>query len=220
MNYFAHGRPFLDRPHLLAGTAVPDWLSVVDRKVRASSRGAQRLLEDPDPRTVELARGIIQHHADDRWFHQTRAFAELSLALTVRVRDLLDAEPGFRPSFLGHILVEILLDAALIAEQPGALDEYYRAMETVCPELVASVVERSAGRPAARLPEFIAVFCRERFLYDYGQDEKLLGRLNRVMLRVGLPVLPARFVDFLAEARQTVRDCRGQLLDRDLEGEK
>ena len=35
MNYFAHGRHFIDQPYLLAGTAVPDWLNVVDRSVRA-----------------------------------------------------------------------------------------------------------------------------------------------------------------------------------------
>ena len=28
VNYFAHGLRFLNRPHFLAGTAVPDWLSV------------------------------------------------------------------------------------------------------------------------------------------------------------------------------------------------
>ena len=33
MNYFAHGVRFLEDPYFLAGTAVPDWLSVVDRRV-------------------------------------------------------------------------------------------------------------------------------------------------------------------------------------------
>src|SRR3984957_18435669 len=34
MNYFAHGIRFVDRPWFLAGTALPDWLSVIDRRVR------------------------------------------------------------------------------------------------------------------------------------------------------------------------------------------
>ena len=46
MNYFAHGHRFVDDPYFLAGTAVPDWLSVVDRKVRV--RAAQR---DASPTT-------------------------------------------------------------------------------------------------------------------------------------------------------------------------
>ena len=32
MNYFAHALPFLDRPYFVAGTAVPDWLTVADRR--------------------------------------------------------------------------------------------------------------------------------------------------------------------------------------------
>ena len=32
MNYFAHALPFLDQPYFMAGTAVPDWLTVVDRQ--------------------------------------------------------------------------------------------------------------------------------------------------------------------------------------------
>ena len=46
MNYFAHGREFVDEPYFLAGTAVPDWLSVVDRPTRIRSRQA---LEHVDP---------------------------------------------------------------------------------------------------------------------------------------------------------------------------
>ena len=89
MNYFAHGRFFTDTPYLLAGTAVPDWLNVVDRKIRARSRSAELLLDSSDAITAEVARGIVQHHADDAWFHRTRAFAELTLQLTVEIRDFL-----------------------------------------------------------------------------------------------------------------------------------
>ena len=69
-----------------------------------------------------VAGGILQHLRDDARFHATRAFAETSLELTVRVRDALGGETGLRPAFLGHLLVELLLDAALIADDPGRLD--------------------------------------------------------------------------------------------------
>ena len=58
MNYFAHGYRFVDSAYFLAGTAVPDWLSVADRKVRARSKGANQLLNDTDPRVAALAAGI------------------------------------------------------------------------------------------------------------------------------------------------------------------
>jgi hypothetical protein len=105
MNFFAHGQPYLDEPYFLAGTAIPDWLSVLDRRVRARTKLAEPFIEDPDENVAQIARGIIQHHVDDHWFHQSRAFTELSLDFTVRIRDWQTADAGLRPMFLGHILV-------------------------------------------------------------------------------------------------------------------
>jgi len=212
MNYFAHGRFFLDDPYFLAGTAVPDWLSVVDRGMRAKSKSAQLYLDHEDTRVAALAAGIVRHHHDDRWFHRTRAFAELSLQFTEAVRSVLPGDNGFRPSFLGHILVELLLDAELIAEAPEQLDAYYAALEQIDVPLVADAINAMATRQSDRLADLIPVFCSHRFLYDYVDDGKLLWRLNHVMRRVKLPPLPDEFLDILPEARQNVRGRRRELL--------
>jgi hypothetical protein len=213
MNYFAHGREFVDDPYFLAGTAVPDWLSVVDRKVRARRQGAAPLTEDADRRTAAIARGILQHHADDAWFHETRAFGELNWRFTAAVRDALAPDDSLRPSFLGHILVELLLDDALICRDPKRLEQYYLAMESVDGTVVEQVVNRIAARTADRLAEFIGLFCRARFLWDYADDGKLLMRLNQVMSRVGLPALPDAFQQVLPDAREQVGRRADELMD-------
>jgi hypothetical protein len=212
MNYFAHGYAFLQRPYFVAGTALPDWLSVVDRKVRVKSKHAAELLDHSDARLAALAAGIMQHYRDDAWFHSTRAFAELSWQLTVAVRELMPEDDGLRPSFLGHILVEILLDAALIERGPQQLDAYYTALAQVDPGLVRDGVQQMTARPVALLGAFIPAFCAERFLYDYQDDAKLLSRLNRIMGRVGLRPLPEAFRAMLPQARQQVRERRDDLL--------
>lgn len=212
MNYFAHGYTFLDDPYFLAGTAVPDWLSVVDRRMRARSKRAKQFVEHEDKRVAAIASGVIQHHHDDRWFHRTRAFAELQLQLTASVRGILPADDGFRPTFLGHILVEILLDADLIAESPAVLDAYYAALDQIDPAVVADVVNRMATRQSDLLATFIPKFRSVRFLYDYVQDEKLTWRLNHVMRRVELPPLPDEFLMILPAARQRVSQRRDELL--------
>jgi hypothetical protein len=212
MNYFAHGRHFVDRPYFLAGTAVPDWLNVVDRKVRVRARTAQPHVEADDPRLAAVAAGIVQHCRDDDWFHGTRAFAELSLELCRLIKTRLGADDGFRPHFLGHILVEMLLDAALIADEPAALDRYYAAMDALDGAAVEAAVERIAAKPAKDLATFVRLFSQERFLYDYADDAKLLGRLNQVMRRVGLGVLPASMSELLATARVMVAARKDQLL--------
>jgi hypothetical protein len=212
MNYFAHGRNYLADPYFLAGTAVPDWLNVVDRRIRARARLARPFTSDSDKQVAAVARGIVQHHHDDDWFHHTRAFAELSLQFTVAVRDRLPPDDGFRPSFLGHILVELLLDAALIEEQSGQVDEYYSALAQVEPSQVAAAVSQMTGRDVQALALLIPRFMKERFLCDYLDDEKLLTRLNHVMRRVGLPALPEDLLEMFPAARLDVRRRRDELL--------
>ena len=212
MNYFAHALPFLDDPYFAVGTGVPDWLSVVDRRIRVRSRHVDPYLDDPDPNVASLAGGILQHLRDDDRFHQNRAFAELSLQLTVVTRDALAGDTGFRPSFLGHLLLEVLVDASLIAQWPDRLAAYYELLESVDVQIVTEAVGRMATRPATKLGPLISGFCRERILSDYLEDAKLLGRLNQVMRRVRLDPLPDAFGLVLPEARRLVADQVDELM--------
>jgi hypothetical protein len=214
MNYFAHGRLFVDDPYFLAGTAVPDWLSVVDRRVRVRSRDAIGHVESSDDRVARVAAGIVQHCRDDEWFHATRTFAETSLALCGMLRERLPADLGFRPHFLGHILVEILLDAALIADEPGRLAAYYAGLESLDGAAVQDAVNAISPRPTNSLGVFIGLFAHERFLCDYADDGKLLFRLNQVMRRVGLPALPPELSDWFPEARTLVAARKSDLLSQ------
>jgi hypothetical protein len=212
MNYLAHGWPFLDDPYFLAGTAVPDWLSVADRPVRARGKQAARFCNDDDPRFAALARGIVQHHEDDRWFHETRAFVELSLDFANRLRRQCPVDEGSRPWFLGHILVEILLDAALLESAPARVEQYYAALGEVEPRVVEAAVNRIAPRRTDRLAGFVSLFCTERFLWDYADDGKLCTRLDQVLRRVGLPPLPPLFGELLPEMRIAVSRRSSELL--------
>jgi hypothetical protein len=212
MNYFAHGRQFVDDPYFLAGTAVPDWLIVADRGVKVRAKHAALFVDDENPVVRAVARGIAQHHFDDGWFHTTLAFHELSMELTARARASLPADGGFRASFLGHILVELLLDDVLIAECPARLDDYYRAIEGLDKLAVERAVNRIAPRPTGKLAGFIERFCAERFLWDYRDDARLLFRLNQVMRRANLPQLPEAFCELFPEAREHVRLHRVELL--------
>jgi len=212
MNYFAHGRSFLDEPYFVAGTAVPDWLNVANRRAKTRSNRSQELVNDEDPQVAAIARGIVQHHHDDQWFHQSVAFVELNLQFSVRIRDCAPDDKGFRPHFLGHILVELLLDADLIQAEPTRLDQYYRTVSQVDSSKVQAVVELISGKSVSRMAEMIDKFCQVKFLYDYLEDEKLLMRLNQVMKRVGLPTIPPSFTSILPDCRIAVANRRHELL--------
>jgi hypothetical protein len=212
MNYYAHGRDWLDDPWFVAGTAVPDWLNVADRGVRARGKHASQWVDDADPRVASIARGIVQHHRDDAWFHGTAAFTELQWRLTADVQSLLGDDPSLRASFIGHILVELLLDSVLVERDPTGLKAYYRTLESVDGEVISRTVAAIAGKPCPRLPMVVAMFSREAFLWDYLDDAKLCIRLNQVMRRVRLTELPERFRFLLPEARRLVRSRELELL--------
>ena len=213
MNYFAHAYRFLDDPYFAAGTGVPDWLSVADRQVRVRLARVEAFLKEAEPQAAAVARGVAQHLRDDARFHETRAFAETCYRLTATVRDVLGGERGFRPAFLGHLLLEVLLDSSLIAEDPGRLETYYRVLDGVDALAVQAVVNRLANCPTERLAPMIELFRVERILCDYAEDARLLVRLNQVMHRVGLDPLPEHFPEVLPEARRLVESRKAELLD-------
>lgn len=205
MNYLAHALPFLDDPYFVAGVAVPDWLNVVDRKCRARAKFAIPFTSHEDPRRASLAKGIVQHHHDDGWFHQTDAFGRLQLEFTKRFRETLPGDISMRPGFLGHILVELLLDAVLMERNVAVLDRYYDALDRLDAELVGEWVSAMTTIPATGLPYLIGRFREIRFLYDYLDDAKLLSRINGVLQRVRLAELPPGIESLIKDARLEVR---------------
>jgi hypothetical protein len=212
LNYFAHGIRFVDRPWFLAGTAVPDWLSVADRRVRLRTRQVTPFAIDAGGHQAELAAGVLQHLEDDRRFHRAGAFIETSAEIADLYRRALGRDNGFRPGFLGHITTELLLDGVLIERNPQRLRAYYDALAQIDAEVVQRQVNRMATRTATRLAEFIPRFRAARFLPDYAADDRLRYRLNQVMQRVRLSTLPERSEEVLRSGRLMVRERARDLL--------
>ena len=201
MNYFAHALNHLDRPYFMAGTAIPDWLSVVDRKVRMRRRLLEPWLTSSDEVQSAVAAGALQHLIDDDWFHATRGFVEVTSELTHLFRETLGADDRYHCGFLGHVGMELLLDGVLIDRYPQRFEEYWKELESVDPLLVEAAVNRMARIPTDRLAWLIDLYRREQFLRSYVNDESLLHRLNQVLRRVKLSSVPA-------EAEEVVRAGR------------
>lgn len=211
MNYFAHAYQYLHDPYFTAGTAVPDWLSVVNRRARMRPRIVAPHMEHGDGVTRRVAAGILQHLTDDRLFHGTPAFSEaLTQVLGVIRPTMIDGR--IPPVFLSHLLVEVLLDAALAARFPAEMDAYYRALEGVSAETIASIVSRMTEQPILGFAPFVRLFCRERILFDYLEDDKLWVRLGQVMRRLHLPPLPGELRDRLPQLRALIAGRQEELL--------
>lgn len=211
MNYFAHGMRFVDRPWFLAGTALPDWLSLVNRRVRLRPKTLAPWADGSTTVEAELAAGALQHLEDDRWFHKTLAFAEATARLTKLFRDYLGPGDNFRCGLIAHITTELILDAILIEKYPQRLEAYYDVLGQLDAKRLAQAVTRLAGVPVDMAP-WLPRFCETQFLRDYADSGRLAFRLNQVLRRIKLEPLPAGIEGPLTTARGIVTQYAPGLL--------
>jgi len=216
MNYLAHALRFLDRPWFVIGACLPDLLSVADRSVRLRSRRVIPVLENADREDVEIYHGVLQHLYDDDWFHATRGFAEATGEISVLFRQAIGADHPTPCSFLGHIVMEMLLDSVLIEQHPEALPRFYAAMDAIEPLKVQQAVNQCARQPTERLALLIPRFIAERFLFDYQTPQGLAYRLNQVLKRVKLTPLDRHAVDAITAGRRVVSERLEDLLPPEL----
>jgi len=212
MNFLAHGFRHLDDPWFVAGTALPDWLRMLDRRARAPADVVQAFAADADPRAASLARGVLRHHEDDRRFHGCAAFAAARGETTAVLREVLASADGHRPSFIAHLLVEMHLDATLAEESPDLLDRYYGALGSIAPGEFDDVVRRVLPAPPAGVASIVARFVTERFLADYADPRTLARRLDRVLRGARQPGLPGEFAAVVGRTRASVTSRRDELL--------
>jgi len=212
MNYLAHGFRFLDSPLIVAGTAVPDWLSVVDRRVRVRSRRIYEHLDSLESDHRAIAEGMLQHLKDDDLFHRSTRFILLESELSSRFCRIMPDRFDHRPPLLGHIVIELLLDAFIAEQIPTVLDDYYESLSQVSAIQIERAVNIVATRTTENLAEFVRRFRSVRFLYDYADDVRLLRRLNQVMQRVKLAPLEDDCLPVLREARRMLNQHGEELL--------
>ncbi len=212
MNSFAHALPYLHDAYFAVGCCLPDWLSACDRKCRVREKRARKFVDDPDPIVATTARGIVQHHRDDEWFHQTPTFNRLMLKFAVELRELFGNERTMRPGFVGHVIVELFLDAYLHTRYPGKMEKFYELVSSVDREQVQAAVNRFATQPTEKLAVGIERFRRARYLFDYDTDQGVLFRINRVFERVNLQPLDDMMLDWMPHARKRVYENAVALL--------
>lgn len=215
MNFLCHWIPYTDQPLLSICTGIPDWLSVVDRKIRARRKLARVHVDSQDDSLRQVAGGILRHIADDQWFHGTEAFVQTNLELAVQLRERLPGDSGFRPMFVGHILIEMLLDAGWIRRDRSIGNQYYETIMDQDADEIQRCVNIITGKPTDKLAGIVRRFAEIQFLFDYLDYDLLLMRLNQVMKRVGLAQLPNDLIPWLAETYDLVDARRERLLTPD-----
>ena len=217
MNCLAHAIRFFDEPWFVAGTGIPDWLSMCDRKVRLRPQHVEPSIQQADDSSMTLlARGIQQHWHDDDWFHRSAGFFEVSNAIGQMFKVAFDTGDNFRAGFLGHIATELLIDGQLAERHPDALDQYYDTVRSIDPHELQAFVNEFGAKETQNIVPFLNLYLQEEFLRDYVHDDRLLYRLNRVLNRVRLPGLPNDGAKVVGRARELVDSRLADLVSQEI----
>lgn len=204
MNSFAHALPYLDDQYQSIGCFIPDILAAADRRCRARKKQAAIWMTVPEQPVAALAHGVVCHHEDDRWFHQSAMFNNLMVKLAVEFREQFERGHSMRPSLIAHIVIEMFLDQSLHLKFPGKLEQLYQHLESADFAVIENSINQFATRPTSKLKPALEFFTRERFLFDYATDEGVHYRMNRVLERVKLKPMPDQAVAWLGAVREEV----------------
>ncbi|MBC8437547.1 MAG: hypothetical protein H8D86_01685, partial [Planctomycetes bacterium] len=109
----------------------------------------------------------------------------------------------------------LLLDAHLSQQNPGVLEQYYENMEAVDATFIQGFINRAAKRQTYDFVRLFDAFQREKFLFDYVDDDRLAYRLNQVMKRVGLDEFDDTVTVLFCGFRQRVLTLQHELLSTD-----
>jgi len=206
VNYLAHARDVLDRPWILAGAVLPDWVRIVAPRARlrpwmvdgaAAPRGAPR---------AGIHEGLAHHFEDDAWFHTTPVFHDVTREIAARIRERHPDRPDrrMRASFYAHILTEMLLDGWLLESRPDAAESFANAILSLDRAVLLAEASNIVPGPVSGLLDIVSHFEDPRVLAGYLDDAEVVRRLGIMGSRVRQPDLPDGFEDLVAAARPLV----------------
>lgn len=214
MNYLSHY--FTDyqpgRPHFNAGLILPDLLVRCNRKWRV------RKLDLPEEAPLpvqELAMGCNQHQMRDHLFHTSPEFEGEADQLKMALRNNGFRKLPFRASFMGHIIIEMLLDRLLVHDHPELLSSFYGDLEQVADAELLAFGRHADFNAAAFLP-YYQRFLEARYLGSYVHNEQFIFALNRIFSRIGHPTIDGPlelvFVEILEATERNLKPRYKRLL--------
>lgn len=182
MNFLSHfyltqGQP---SPYYTLGSVLPDLLRI------HNSEWKVHLKIQPDtksPELNELLRGWHLHVESDRLFHNSPYFHQHTQAIRIQIRTILSRKP-FRPFFLAHISLELLLDHLLLTAGQVDPELFYSRLEECDPRTLDQFFDHVGIPKHQTFYPFYKNFCQIRYLNDYRKMDNLAYAINQIGKRV------------------------------------
>ena len=185
MNYLTH---FLvdhkmDNPNYNFGLALPDLVNVSKRGWRPDTH----LFPVPDKNVNDIWEGYNRHIAADAIFHNSELFVKHSKRLRKELEKQGFNQPGIRLFFVGHVLLEMLLDRHILKTRRNMADQFYDQLNLVMENDIESFFETAGTIVPDRFLEFFGKFKNSQYLYSYAESNGIFFAMNRLLHRTKQP---------------------------------
>ncbi len=185
MNFLSHF--YLDRQvenaPFIVGVCTPDLVSLYSREIRIKHLP---VLPAHSSHYISFTEGIQRHFQADKVFHSSPFF----LAETENVSRFLNhyfAEiPLKRSFFVAHVLVELMIDKVLIANDKKLIPDFYHHFHTVGYIHIAEMTQIAVKKQIDNYAPFIQKFLQNQYLYHYAEYDYIIYVLQRIVRRVGI----------------------------------
>lgn len=99
----------------------------------------------------------------------------------------------FRPFFLSHILLELLVDRILMKKFPDLLPLYYTDLEKVTQQQMAALQDFLGFSNIDGFWKFFKRFREHQFLFNYQNNKDFTTSINHIFSRVKQPVIQGAY---------------------------
>lgn len=184
MNYLSHFYLVGDSadPYLVLGMVLPDMVKNHRKSWNAHPRKHEKELAD-DGIMTSIRRGWELHLETDRRFHSSAFFSYHSSRLRKQIAQVLPHRP-FRPFFLAHVALELLLDSLLIIQEKVDTGKFYTQLAACRESEVVRFLEINGIPEAASFIPWLREFISSAYLYSYSNPGSLSYSLDRIGRRV------------------------------------
>lgn len=183
MNFLSHHTVHaIENPEFNFGLLFPDFLGIISRSYKL-----KQFKKDFSKERPSLLLGIAHHELADGIWHESSFFKnKCSLIKSVLASYGFNERP-FRPFFMSHVMLEILLDRAIVQASEDHADQMYRSLDAIDTDLIQQISR--VNEATAEFGKFFASFRSNRYVFSYADNEMFIYALNRLFSRVHHPQL-------------------------------
>lgn len=188
MNFISHF--YLDRDVqnslFIVGSVTPDLMSIYNSGLRIKKSHLNRFQSNLHPEVPEsFVKGLARHFFVDRVFHSSEHFSAETKLIS---NDLAERFPQYdiqRKFFIGHILLELVLDKILIDSNPGLLEDFYAHFSQADEYIrIQNATAEVSGHDLPKYTSFLKKFYDHKYLRQYKRYEHIAFVLNQILRRV------------------------------------